>query len=348
MPTISTKKTLRRKPSITLEQALARYCVEVSIKKRNPDSDVSLARTWCATPLAQRPLASILSSDLIRLRDKWLMHLRPATVVRRLALVSHLYTVARKDWGMHELANPVQLVRRPAVDDGRTRRLFERIKLRGVSVQECPPSELQWLINATRSAELPIIMIMAAETCMRRGEIAGIRRENIDLVNGTVFLSMTKNGDSRYVPLTPVVRILLRNYLASMPARGRIFSMTPEAITRAFIRARNRARASYEALCGKYGRRPRDEYFADLRFHDLRHESTSRLAATMEMHQLAKVTGHRDTRMLLRYFHPHGRELVRQINSSTLGKRQRQKLQQYRAEHGSDRDISPATATSYR
>ena len=29
------------------------------------------------------------------------------------------------------------------------------------------------------------------------------------------------------------------------------------------------------------------------------------------MHKLAKVTGHRDTRMLLRYYHPSGRDLAK-------------------------------------
>lgn len=34
-------------------------------------------------------------------------------------------------------------------------------------------------------------------------------------------------------------------------------------------------------------------------FHDLRHEATSHLAAVLSVHELAKVTGHQDLRMLI-------------------------------------------------
>lgn len=324
------RKELRRKTTPTLTAALDRYLDEVSPTKRAGAQEHSLARAWKRTSIAQRPIGNVLSSDLVRIRDEWLQHLKPATVVRRLALVSHLYTVARKDWSMPLLANPVQLVRRPAVQNGRTRRIYTRIMLRGVSGQECPRNELQWILGATRSRELPVIVMLAVQTGMRRSEIAGIRRENIDLVHGTIFLSMTKNGESRYVPLTPLAKHLLRQYVADKPSRGLIFGIGPEAITRAFIRARVKARRQYEDLCRKYKRTPREEYFNDLRFHDLRHESTSVLATVFEMHELAKVTGHKDTRMLLRYYHPHGRELAKKLTRSALGKRQLAQLREER------------------
>lgn len=345
-----TKKTPRRKHTPTLRSAFVRYEQEVSIKKRSHLNERSLFRAWLKTQIADRQVGSIFASDIIRIRDEWMLSFQPATVTRRLAVLSHLFTTARKEWGMVNLANPVELVTRPVVQNGRTRRLYERIKLRGVSTDECPTSELQWLINATRSKELPTIMLLASETSMRRGEIAEIRRENIDLVYGTVFLAMTKNGESRIVPLSPFAKHVLKSYVQGKPHRGKIFTLTPGAITRAFIRARDRARLRYEALCQKYGRRARDEYFIDLRFHDLRHDSTSRLATAYEMHQLAKVTGHKDTRMLLRYYHPDGLELVTKLNRSTLGKRQLEKLRQHRHENEGDRNtpFDPLLATSYR
>lgn len=306
----------------TLAQALERYLLEVSAIKKGHVSERSISRIWSATRLAQRPVDRIRASDLAELRDEWLKIRASATVVRRMAFLSHVYTIIRKDWGYDWLANPVQLVRRPAVNDARDRRLFTQIQLRGVSEMECPREELDWIIRATRSRELPTILIVARETGMRRSEVVGILRENLDLMHGVVHLPHTKNGRARDVPLTPLAREALRRWMTGKPMRGRIFTMQSGSATRAFIRARRRARAQYEALCRKFGRRPSAAYFHDLRFHDLRHEGTSQLATVFQVHELAKVNGNVDTRMLLRYYHPRGRELAQKLARSPLGKRQ--------------------------
>jgi len=335
------RRITRRKPTPILADAIDRYLEEVSALKRGHTAERSIARIWKSTRLATRPVDRIRSGDLKDLRDEWLKTRAPATVVRRLAFLSHVYTVIRKDWGHEDLANPVQLVRRPAVDDARDRRLFDRITLRGLSEDQCPRHELDWIIRATRSAELPTILIVARETGMRRSEVVSIQRERLDLMHGVVHLPHTKNGRARDVPLTPVAREALRQWVAGKPMRGRIFRMQPGSVTRAFIRARRRARRHYEALCRHHGRRPNPAYFLDLRFHDLRHEGTSQLATVFEIHELAKVNGNVDTRMLLRYYHPHGRELARKLMRSPLGRRQ---LEQLRRERHTELEALPLAA----
>lgn len=310
----------------TLSAALDRYLTEVSAKKKSHLQEKSVARIWMRSGLAGRNLARITQHDLQHLRDEWLKTRKPGTVNRRLALLSHLYTVARKEWGYTWLANPVQLVTRPAVDDARDRRLFTRIRLNGLTPAECPRSELDWIIRATRSEALPTILTLARETAMRRSEIVMLRREQIDLTHGVVTLTDTKNGDTRYVPLSPFARDALRKWLAGRPMRGRIFDVTPGAMTRAFARARDRARRQYETLCHRHGRRPVRAYFVDLRLHDLRHEATTILSDVYPAHALAKVTGHRDTRMLLRYYNPRGRDLAQQLMRSKLGRWQTEQL----------------------
>lgn len=57
----------------------------------------------------------------------------------------------------------------------------------------------------------------------------------------------------------------------------------------------------------------RDPLLVDLHFHDLRHEATSRLAEKLEMHELMKVTGHKSTAMLARYYHPRAEDLARKL-----------------------------------
>ncbi len=315
-----------RKSCPTLEEALIRYLSEISSKKKSHYQEKSIAKVWRSTHVIQRSLARITPTDLMRLRDKWLEQFKPATVMRRLALLSHLYTIARKAWQMHWLANPAQLVLRPTVDDARDRRIFSQIRLNGVSESECPRSELEWICRATESQELPTIIIIAVETAMRRAEVTLLRREQIDLAHGIVKLTETKNGDTRYVPLSPLAKDVLRKHCAGKPVRGRIFSISSGAVTRGFIRAVRKARHQYEALCKQYGRRAHPAYFADLRFHDLRHEAISILAGIFEMHELAKITGHRTTRMLLRYYHPNGLDLVRKLTRSVLGRKQAEQL----------------------
>lgn len=205
----------------TLTEALDRYLAEVSARKKSGYQEQSIARAWRATLLISRSLARITAYDLKRLRDEWLETRKPATVNRRLALLSHLYTVARKEWGLHWLANPVQLVSRPAVDDARDRRLFTNIRLYGVSTDECPRTELEWIKRHTRSEALPTIITLAVETGMRRSEIVMLTREQIDLTHGVVTLHDTKNGDTRYVPLSPFARDALRKWLAGICLPGR-------------------------------------------------------------------------------------------------------------------------------
>lgn len=313
---------IRRKNSPTLNAAIGRYLTEISPIKKSSAAEASIAKIWQSTRLAGRSVDRIRNTDLIAIRDEWLTKYKASTVVRRLAFISHVYTVLRKDWGWPDLANPVQLVRRPSVDDARDRRLHRQIKLRGIPDSECPRSEFDWILQSTASTELPIILTLAKETAMRRSEICSIKRQNVLLRSNVIYLPETKNGEARVVPLTPWAHETLRQYLSTKTQRGPIFSMTPGAVTRAFIRARQRARKNYEALCKKYARRPHPDYFRDLRLHDLRHEATSVLAPIFELHEMAKISGHRDTRMLLRYYHPDGSELARKIARSPLGKQQ--------------------------
>src|SRR5690606_15453153 len=255
--------------SLPRPSARERLLAEVSPQKKSDYQERSMARAWEKPFIINRSLARITVYDLKRLRDEWLQDRKPATVNRRLALLSHLYTVARKEWGHHWLANPVELVTRPMVDDARDRRVYTKIRLYGVSKEECPRNELDWIMRHTKSECLPVIVVLANETTMRRSEIVMLTRERIDLTNNVIKLVDTKNGDTRYVPISPFAKETLRRYLAGKPMRGRIFNITPGAATRAWIRARLRARKAYVELCRKYNRRPVAEYFHDLRLHDL-------------------------------------------------------------------------------
>ena len=296
--------------STTLYEALTRYEKEIVPDKKGAVQDRSLVRILKGTQLAKNYMASIRSADVAKLRDEWLKIYAPATVLRRLALLSHVFNVSRKEWGMESLLNPVEAIRKPQPTNSRTRRL-EALPVvsekTGVTSGKQIANEIEHIIAATHSLVLPAIILLALETAMRRSEIAELRWRFIDLDRRVAHLPDTKNGNARDVPLsTKAITILSSLKEHSKPAADKVFDMRADAITRAFDRAVKRARERYEktnSLCD-------ESFLKDLRFHDLRHEATSRLAEIFPMHELTKITGHKDPRMLMRYYHPKAEDLA--------------------------------------
>jgi integrase len=53
----------------------------------------------------------------------------------------------------------------------------------------------------------------------------------------------------------------------------------------------------------------------DVHFHDTRHEAASRLAEKLSnVLELSAVTGHKDLRMLKRYYHPRAEDLAKKLD----------------------------------
>lgn len=311
--------------STSLHALLDRYEAEVVPALKGAVREKSVLHLWRQTSLAPRTVATIRSGDIAQQRDNWLADgLAPATVLRRLARLSHMFNVARKEWHMESLSNPMDLVRKPSVANSRTRRVVASVPngQRG----DRTANELERIIAASESRLLPAIITLAVETAMRRSEIASLRWEHIDLDRRVAYLPETKNGNSRDVPLSlvavdtlaallPAKGVVGRRKTRTVPAslHGPVFSVHPDGITQAFERALRRARTTYENECKENKTRPSPTFLCDLRFHDLRHEATSRLASRFQLHELAKITGHRDTRMLLRYYHPDAGELAKRL-----------------------------------
>lgn len=284
--------------STTLADALTRYQAEIVVNKKGATKEASVVRMWTDTALAKNALARIRGADLAKLRDAWLAaDYAPATVVRRLAVLSHLFSMARKEWGMEGLINPVESIKKPTINNERTRRVLE--------------DEINRVNRATGSVILPSLITIGVETAMRREEIAFLEWKHIDLKNRTAHIPNTKNGYARTVPLSSIAVGVFEKLVRNIS--GRVFNITPDAITRAFTRATTRAREGYEKECEERGVEPDANFLVDMIFHDLRHEATTRLADKFALHELAKITGHRDTRMLLRYYHPRAEDLAKRL-----------------------------------
>jgi integrase len=210
--------------------------------------------------------------------------LAPQTVQHYIAVLGRLYKAAAVDFGIPlPLGNPAENIRKPVVRNERDR---------GLDADE--EKRLMEALDLSRGEHLKSIVRLALETAMRRGEIIGLTWENIDLIKQTAFLPTTKNGDSRTVPLSTRAVAVLKSLPRNI-AGGRVFKTSETAVTEGFQRAAKRAKLE------------------DLRFHDLRHVAVSRLAKLLQMHELAKVAGHRSPRSVMRYYKQDDADLVRKL-----------------------------------
>jgi integrase len=199
-------------------------------------------------------------------------------------------------------------------------------------------------------SQFPLAVVeFAIETAARQSEIASLTWSDVDLVRQTARLRgvdgrVTKNGDTyRDIPLSRRAVSILSVLPRSL--KGRVFPVTQNALKLSWQRSVDRARKSHvhaqlkialkksnlddksiaaEIRALTYHKKdPRpdtvsylanietsDKILVDLHFHDLRHEATSRLAEKLSMQELMKVTGHKSSAMIARYYHPRASDLA--------------------------------------
>lgn len=146
-----------------------------------------------------------------------------------------------------------------------------------------------------RPTIIPISRIVkfAIATAMRQEEICNITWDDVDFGKRVVTVKDRKDprhkvGNHQKIPLLNLTgydawQLLLEQKILT-GGKGRCFPYNHKSVGAAFRRARNAIGAD------------------DLRFHDLRHEATSRLfEAGLPIERVALVTGHKDWKMLRRY-----------------------------------------------
>jgi integrase len=133
---------------------------------------------------------------------------------------------------------------------------------------------------------------------MRQGEMLDLQWEYVDLVRCVAHLPLTKNGDSRDIPLSRRAVGILKELKADKRRDAeRVFPVTGNSIRLAFEHLRVRAG------------------MADFRFHDLRHEGVSRLfEKALNIAEVSTISGHKELRMLQRYTHLRAEDLVARLN----------------------------------
>jgi integrase len=267
--------------STTLAEALDRYVDEHVPRLSETNTSKFVAIALKKRAIASKYLAAIRSKDIADfIKERESEGVSGATIRHALALLSKLFNLAIRDWGFESLQNPVARVTKPKPGKWRERRL--------------ETGEEERLLQVA-TPEMRNILKLALETAMRRGELSNLSWNDINLERKAAVLYETKNGETRSIPLSPKALEILRGIQAEQREeeggeKGMVFSQfagNPKKITR-----------EMNETCRKAG-------IVGLRFHDLRHEATSRLFENtdLDLMEIRAITGHKTLQMLVRYTH---------------------------------------------
>lgn len=288
---------------LSVKDLLERYAEEVSPTKKSCKRETDFIRAIIRDfpALADTPLFKLEPAGLAAWRDARLRKVSAASVIREMTVFGHALEVARREWGWLK-ENPMRDVRRPSGGNvARERRPtaeeIEQIVSASGFDDALPPE--------TQTARVGAAYLFAIETAMRAGEICRLEWKDIDFAKGTARIIESKNGHPRTVPLSvraEEILSLLKKVEAEQPASapGEVFKLAPALVDALYRKIRTRAGVD-----------------KDLRFHDTRREALSRLASQgMPIHKLAKISGHRDLRILQNvYYEQDVAELTAEVRA---------------------------------
>lgn len=281
-------------------EALDRYLKEVTPTKKASTQKAEAAKARQLKEFFGKYSLAAINAELVAsYRDKRIEAGKSNNTVRlELALLSNLFSVAIREWGMGLTYNPVSNIRKPSPGDGRNRRLSSDEQASLLKhVDEHSNPMLGWIVR------------IAIETGMRSSEILTLRRSQIDLARRIVRLTDTKNDSARTVPLTKIATEQFRTALAN-PVRpidtdliffgepGKDGKRRPYSFSTQWVAIRKKAG------------------MPDLHFHDLRHEAVSRLVeGGLSDQEVSAISGHKSMQMLKRYTHLRAEDLVNRLDS---------------------------------
>lgn len=266
----------RKAEAITFADAIDRHIQE----HPNPDSTRISRCKRLRSHLGRFSLAKLSTQQLAEYRNQRLEVASPMTVIHELALLNRILVLATTEWGIC-LPGGIPRVQMPKRPQGRNRRLSA--------------DEERRLLDALASEpEVRDIVTVATETAMRRSEILRIRKCDFDPDKSVLRIPVTKTGFERTIPVSARASKVLAERAES--TTDALFKLKPSRLHTAFRKA-----------CRNAG-------MADLRFHDLRHEATSRFFERgLNVMEVASITGHRTMDMLSRYTHLRAEDLTKRI-----------------------------------
>lgn len=287
----------------TLADTIDRYIREVIPRKPRSASDQTQQLRWWIEAIGFRILADVTPAAISECRAKLLAPdengkcRSHSTVNRYTAALSHVLTVARKEWGwLHE--EPMSMVDKLKEPPGRVRFLNDDERKR--LLEAC---------KASRNPYLYPLVILALSTGLRKNEALHLRWNDVDLKHKLVRVVKTKNDQPKGVPLTgPALKLV-----AGLHAERKSEFVFPSPDGKRPIDIRS----AWEAAVTRAA-------IEDFRFHDLRHSTASYLAMNgASLPEIADVLGHKSYVMVKRYAHltpGHSAKALSSMTKKVLGK----------------------------
>lgn len=279
----------------TVRAVFEKFRDEVAPERRGSRWEiVRINRLLRTIGFANRRLDQLTPEDIRDWRNDRLKEVSAASVDREMNLMSGIFRHAIKEWSAPLRENPVHLVSRPAgADKARSRRFTQKeieaiLKQNGWAEDRRPEIGRDYVGWA---------VLIAVETAMRLGELTSMRVRDFDADGRAVHLELTKNGDSRSVPLSSKALKWISFLATDREPDEKIIPLTSESLGVYFRQVRN------------------DAGLQDLHFHDTRHEAATRLSKKFaNVLELSAVTGHRSLQSLRRYYNPSAAELAAKLD----------------------------------
>lgn len=256
----------------TVSQLLEKYRDEVSVNKAGYRWEAARVGLLSRMDLASVKLDNLRSQHISDWKESRLKEVKESSVNREWTLLSAIFNKGI-EWGWL-VKHPMKAVQRPKEGTARTRVYTEDEidRLRLVSPQSVMDC-----------------FEFALETAMRAGEICKLEWSMVHDNHVSLPAEICKTRKPRIVPLSAKAREIIKSQTEDNP----VFGIKSASLDTMFRSSRDKA------------------LIKDATFHDTRRTALTRLAKKMPVETLAKISGHRDLRILLNtYYSPSVEDLT--------------------------------------
>ncbi|OUY08081.1 tyrosine-type recombinase/integrase [Acinetobacter populi] len=286
--------TLQEKPPYPFRSLFEKYYLEVGRHKRGYTyikQQLSAFDRYFGD-MTQMSIHDITPQKVTKWRNDRLKEVSSGTVQRQMCLYCSIFNYAKNELFLIA-ENPFAKVAKPLKPKPRNRlisadeinKILAASNYKSGTTPSTPGQYVAWAF------------LFAMETAMRRGEIIGVTCNNI--YKDYIHLPITKNGDSRDVPLSKEARALLD----LVPHKDRV-KLIPHND--------NSFRLCWQRTLKKTG------LSGLIHFHDTRHVAITNFVnkRKLPVEILAKVTGHRDIKTLINtYYNPNASDIAKMMNA---------------------------------